>query len=852
MTNTNSSPNPLAQAKATAQGKCEFCEKSGLAILPVRPAVMRLDSGAPQLPRALQPTDGEGGKNLPLEGPGALYTGRVLRSGYLYVYDERGTWDKYWITDQGYLMKTPADKPLNAAYTTGREPCDKTGHKEIAACITVKDPTNAKRIWIAFSDAEWTPRVLKLNQDEAYRKRHMRVFDVKAWMGSHKGTHAQTLDTVASVVAEYSPKTLVEKFAFSSYPFQSRASTRDSLIGAARTLGPGPGALLMIDDPAGMAAEIGTRLGELHQIFMAPDDRSRKTAVSTAILSLRGAVSDRAELAEIAAGDELEADSHLVSDGLGRFTYDPNPAKLPETGASDLQRAANNSWTKYLSDYNEPARSAWQKEFDGEYDSFRDKMILPLAKSHVVWMESGLMSNYFDCHYDGASADAGLVYARVFTMCMQGTEQFKPCSDLYIKWLSGTYFDEKNIALRAIVLNLETNRKKLIDSLKPAVPWQALGWDSMFGAFNNSIDKVAAQAQEVLGRLLTSMGGSITQVLQGAVDGSVRHGLVALGMVSQRPVVAVELSGSYKAFRASLIRQLLKSSGVRKMNENAIRREVSLALRRLQIRGEPMGKPVSSKFLVMIDEETIRGMPNGLSRNEQAKWISSSLRSAEEIENLNLSAWQERVNVPEMSARVGKSLPFIGNVIAGYFQWAAYQKVSSDLAGSMKDDRLENQTRLGAAVFAIGATVADTIARSAGALAETTLMAGRAAYLKAAERILGVVSKALGILAAGINAIWDAKNAVDVYQQKNYALSGTLFVSAFAGIAAAFLIAEGAVVWAIVATLIFIGAGIVATYLADDKVDKWLKRCYWGVLDTKDRYQNAAIEINELSIATGG
>jgi hypothetical protein len=836
---------------ATAQGKCEFCEKSGLAILPVRPAVMRPDSGAPQLPQALRPTDGEGGKSLLLQGPGAQYTGRVLRSGYLYVYDERGTWDKYWITEQGYLMKTPADKPINAAYTTGREPCDKTGHKEIAACITVSNPNGAARIWIAYSDVEWTPRVLKSNQDEAYRKRHMRVFDVKAWMDRHKDTHAQTLDTVASVVAEYAPKTSVEKFAFSSYPFQSRASTKDNLLGAARTLGPGPGVLLMIDDPAGMAAEVGTRLGELHQMFMALDERSRKTAVSTAILSLQGAVSDRAELTEIVAGDELEADSHLVPDGLGRFTYDPNPPKLPETGASDLQRAANNSWTKYLNDYNEPARSAWQKEFDGEYDSFCNKMILPLAKSHAAWMESGLMSNYFDCHYDGASADVGLVYARVLTTCMQGTEQFKPCSDLYIKWLSGTYFDEKNITLRAIVLNLETNRKKLTDSLKPDVAWQALGWDSMFGTFNNSIDKVAAQAQEVLGRLLTSMGGSITHVLQSAIDGPVRHGLVALGMVSQRPVVAVELSGSYKAFRTSLIRQLLKSSGVKKMNENAIQREVSLALRRLQIRGEPMGKPVSSKFLVMIDEDTIRGMRKGLTKNEQAKWISGSLRSAEEIENLNLSAWRDRVNVPEMSAHVGKSLPFIGNALAGYFQWAAYQKVSTDLAGSMKDDGLENKTRLGAAVLAIGATVADTIARSAGALAETTLKAGRAAYLKAAEEILGVASKALGILAAGINAIWDAKNAIDAAQQKNFPLFAVLVTSSISGFAAAVLIAAGFVIPAIIATLIFIGAGIVATFLGDDKVDKWLKRCYWGVLDANDRYRNVEMEIKELSIATG-
>ncbi len=65
------------------------------------------------------------------------------------------------------------------------------------------------------------------------------------------------------------------------------------------------------------------------------------------------------------------------------------------------------------------------------------------------------------------------------------------------------------------------------------------------------------------------------------------------------------------------------------------------------------------------------------------------------------------------------------------------------------------------------------------------------------------------------------------------------------------LFAAGFVIPAIIATLIFIGAGIVATFLGDDNVDKWLKRCYWGVLDANDRYRNVEMEIKELSIATG-
>jgi hypothetical protein len=265
-----------------------------------------------------------------------------------------------------------------------------------------------------------------------------------------------------------------------------------------------------------------------------------------------------------------------------------------------------------------------------------------------------------------------------------------------------------------------------------------------------------------------------------------------------------------------------------------------------------MNTVVSTKFRVMIDEESIRGMPKGLNKAEQARWLASSIRSAEEIEKLNLSAWQERVNVSQKMAAVDKALPFIGNMLAGLFQWAAYQKVSKDLAGSMKDDRLESQFRLGSAVIALGSTVADSIARAVSSLAETTLLKGRAAVLEVVGRMLGFASKALGILGAGINAFWDGKNALEAARQKNFTLSTALGISALSGFATAVLVASGAVIWAIASALIFIGAGMVATFLGDDKIDKWLKRCYWGFLGKESRYSNAESEMSEFFIVVGG
>lgn len=77
VTAPTTTPSPLALAKAAAMGKCEFCEKSGLAILPVRPAIARPNSGVPTLPEKWQPSNED--KNFALPGAAAQYTARILR-----------------------------------------------------------------------------------------------------------------------------------------------------------------------------------------------------------------------------------------------------------------------------------------------------------------------------------------------------------------------------------------------------------------------------------------------------------------------------------------------------------------------------------------------------------------------------------------------------------------------------------------------------------------------------------------------------------------------------------------------------------------------------------------------------
>jgi hypothetical protein len=58
--------------------------------------------------------------------------------------------------------------------------------------------------------------------------------------------------------------------------------------------------------------------------------------------------------------------------------------------------------------------------------------------------------------------------------------------------------------------------------------------------------------------------------------------------------------------------------------------------------------------------------------------------------------------------------------------------------------------------------------------------------------------------------------------------------------------------WFFLTFSIFVGTGIATPFLQDDRIDKWLKHCYWGILDESERYRNLETEMTELSIATKG
>lgn len=183
---------------------CPNCNKSGLAILPVRYAVVPQTIDA-ALPAPL------GNKVADVKLTQYKYALRTLREGYLYVFHEkhpRGsqiTWEVYSVSEAGTLWKQlspEAMKPVN------EEPaCSRDGHNLPASVITIESPEKCKRVWIAFSEHRWSKETFDdFAKDAKMRDRRMQTFLPATWVAAGGYRHGLPA-TRANIeqVLEYKP-----------------------------------------------------------------------------------------------------------------------------------------------------------------------------------------------------------------------------------------------------------------------------------------------------------------------------------------------------------------------------------------------------------------------------------------------------------------------------------------------------------------------------------------------------------------------------------------------------------------------------------------------------------------------
>ncbi|MDH5822332.1 T6SS effector BTH_I2691 family protein [Luteimonas sp. RD2P54] len=318
-----------------AAPRCPFCEKTGLPILPLRYAVARTDYDgtrpswkALELPAGFG--DGVTGTALPSEL--ARYTSRLLRPGYLYVFNEvRGEWKAYLVTGLGYLYEFDIETTTPPDADQIEFSCFRTGEEFIARCITIPDAASAGRVWLGFSDTAWTADVLARHKRQAYRERHMRAVDVGQWVGGNTNQpHTAEFAQLEAVVNEFAKEgvdhgqapppptaryvtdpetgeTFLQNdlpevtimgypaFGFSPHRFHGfKHETPGLLEWAEQAAAPYAPMLVALPDPVGITMELAALMGARLNEFLEQDELQRPLAVSALLDSLKEAIRNNA------------------------------------------------------------------------------------------------------------------------------------------------------------------------------------------------------------------------------------------------------------------------------------------------------------------------------------------------------------------------------------------------------------------------------------------------------------------------------------------------------------------------------------------------------------------------------
>ena len=835
---------------------CETCKKEGLPLLLTRYAVHTKETNAPQL------SDRLGGgplASIPL-GSHAQYGLRLLRSGYVYVFDEaRKQWDEYFVTADGFLTKLPPrpQTGTRAAPATAFA-CARNGAAPLAGVITIRNPKHASSIWIGFSDVEWTADTLNRHNDAAYRQRHMQKIAISAGKVNPQ-PHTAPLEQVDNVVPEFKLDAATAKKhieSWSPFPYNSRVAQAKDFKAAVHQARPqGGAALVALFDPSGLVTELASLMECQKRTFMGHPDLQRAMSVSGTIASLERSLREQAKLAEILAGEEL---AKSAQEGPG--AYNPNPALWGVGGdyeAADrwrnispahLQSVADRTWKKYTHKANgqprfdDGARYAWQKDFDASLKKFDANFIAPLAKAYVKWLTSGCLNDNLACNFDVDNIVDGAAYTAVACMMLKSTGDKQDCHDLYAHWLAAGDTKATNLLMRALTLNQEEFAKKVQEANDAPLDSRVLPTDATLQTLSTGLTRLPPAAQAKMGELLDTLSGAIVSYLGNLDSGKAKPAAAAamFGM-NGRQMMRLEITGNRGKFVQKYVEMISQLQPNLRANKNQLQKAVAAQIRLMEIEGLKMNVPETRRGFLILDKNVVKGVSPLTSGQAWANEIAKAIRAPEQLDKIDQLAWKRMIG-GEM--RIG--------ILAGLLQIYNMTKTAADYRNAMTHEATDAGWRFAAGCAALAGTFSEQTGIALERLAPKVLKNAQGLWATKIPTGLKVLGKGLGFVGAVVVGVMDFLRGREEEQKDNSALADLYYASSalggFLGILLLCMNLLGPIGWIVTACVCL--AFIVVTVLIEEKkengIQGWLARCCFGL--NSERYATADVEQKQLEL----
>jgi len=858
----------------TTPTTCPFCDKKGLPILPLRYAVARVDiQHAPKL----QAPFGQGVQEIALPEKEAHYTLRLLRSGYLYMFDERrGEWTAYVTTNEGYLFEFDPHAATAPAVHDTHFACTRAGDAHVARCVTVKDAKHATKVWLGYSDVVWTPAVLEKHAKQAWREAHMRVFDVAAWRGGGSQSHADTTDKAASLVAEFATdpgfvagavSRMAAKFSFKvrdaaqavmqkmspwNYSPQGFTGLKPQVDGmaewaveAARPFKP---AMVAIPDAAGIAMELNHLAIQRALEWTEEPRRQWEFATATAIDGIReavmhGAVQSESRQRVAQARINLTADhGPLTNPFLSKADRNLLEKSIADSGKINPEEAESigrDAWSKYEKMFHEPARQVFLRQYASEFNALEKQTIKPLDAAYLAWLQSDHFTAHFTHNFDPANVESGMAHQAVVYACIKDASGRRGPSEYFKACLGKDPTHPGEVVLRALVFNQDQLARKWNEAAaekgtERETPWLEMG-EQIYGGFKDILGKEHASelhgalaglskyiyemSAPIMERLNVAAAHGTAALVQAALPEQRLLGLMQSILSAEHPdKVLVDLRGmqTRKQAARALAGFLAELTGE---NEQQWRSGARAVLDEVAV-GRTQGYPYQGLFVVDKKQVAqIKGM-------KSAKRAAGVLSATDETEFETLLRGNARYVIGREVTASG-----LGLILTGFVLTNSY----GDLMRAEGAERTVKTFNFGsgvtAAVGEVGQIGGKMLGKtswgtSASGVAERLSM-GRygnlAEFAEGAGKLLGVIG---GIVAGLVQMYegWKAYNEGDVAFGIGAALLG-LGTVVVAGLVFFSAITAGV---GFVIVLILIAVGYVVSLFKHDKLQHWLDSCYYG------------------------
>lgn len=834
---------------------CTFCIRHGLPILPVRPALMAQAEPVPVLPDSIV---------MPVSAQGeTAYTTRLLREGFLYIYDEmvKG-WLDYYVTSEGYYYPLPTKGPVPPDLVAGKtKPCaNNPSDLAKASLITLPVMPSGKKnglFWFCWSQVQWTDSTRKDHEDAGYRACHMQRFDMDAWLSTAQEKNVLKLTALKTVVAEYSDSASVSKIKeYSGAAWKSfKNQDAGALLTEAQKLLPDKGAMIFLQDPTAVLQDISSLITyQLDKYIYQNPEYRREVALLSSITMLKKTLREqfaREMVLESENYEELERSSYTYS-VPGDIRADISAKKSDAT----LNARVDAKWADYEQYYDPVQVEAFRETFQSLLNKYNASIVAPMTEMYLDWIQGDYTHSYFLHNFDPMSPENGIAYVETVSQCVQGMQDKLGTQIYFRNMLLGDPNDTTNIVARALSLN----QKKLIEATQTAMQgksdWINIQWNAIADTFKTTLDRMAEHSAGVVGALVAKLGGPLMGAINSALSsGTVFHAMVSLGALSNKAIVTITKTATRKEFVSQVVRQLAVEGGIRSRSAtDSLRHYVDRELRRLRIDGLPLEGEQTKKFIAMIDTEKAASL-SALPEAKRGEALAGVIKTTASVEAEQFTRWQGSVARGIQNSR--QAFPFLWGAISVAFQSYALYESMDYKSSTLTPDQEEAQNRFAGNVAAGIGTIFGIVESG---LKQMNWL-GSTPSLK---RIFGYKSvewlgKGFGAAGGAVAAFYDGMHAFDEWSK------GT----EHRGLAIAYLIQTGAdvvlafaciftipVVGVVIAVIVLLITSIYILFHSQTKIQEWLESCLWRRVPgnvPEDKWPapwpTMETEMNELKLA---